>query len=74
MNNASDEKRAGYRCPPKTSQWKKGQSGNPRGIGGRKIKSMTQMVEDAWAAEIIINENAFKDARPPLRLFCFSFG
>ena len=39
------EKKIGFGSPPKTTRWKKGQSGNPN--GRPKSKSKSEMVHDA---------------------------
>ena len=39
----SDDEKAGYGCPPKSTRWKKGQSGNPKG----RPKSRSELLTDA---------------------------
>jgi len=39
----SDAEKVGFGCPPKTTRWKKGQSGNPKG----RPKSKSEMMMDA---------------------------
>jgi len=39
----SDAEKVGFGCPPKTSRWRKGQSGNPKG----RPKSKSEMIMDA---------------------------
>ncbi len=39
----SDAEKVGFGCPPKTTRWRKGQSGNPKG----RPKSKSEMVTDA---------------------------
>lgn len=39
----TDEKKVGFGAPPKTTRWKKGQSGNPKG----RPKSKSEVVQDA---------------------------
>lgn len=39
----SDTEKVGFGCPPKTTRWRKGQSGNPKG----RPKSKSEMVKDA---------------------------
>ena len=39
----SDAEKVGFGCPPKTTRWRKGQSGNPKG----RPKSKSEMMMDA---------------------------
>jgi hypothetical protein len=57
MSAREKEESVGYRRPPKSSQWKKGQSGNPRKVRGSNSKKIWQMVEDVFAMEVAISEN-----------------
>ena len=43
VNNIRTEDKVGFSSPPKTTRWKKGQSGNPKG----RPKSKSEMVQDA---------------------------
>lgn len=43
VNNSPTEDTVGFSSPPKTTRWKKGQSGNPKG----RPKSKSEMVQDA---------------------------
>lgn len=43
MNNIRTEDKVGFASPPKTTRWKKGQSGNPKG----RPKSKSETVQDA---------------------------
>jgi hypothetical protein len=45
------EYKVGYKCPPKNSQFKKGQIANPRGRP-RGAKSLSTRVDDALSAEM----------------------
>jgi hypothetical protein len=46
----------GYARPPKSGQFKKGQSGNPRGRG-KGSKLFAEMVSEALDEKVMINEN-----------------
>lgn len=45
MTAPSDEYRVGYRQPPRETQWKKGQSGNPRKTKPRPRESAVATIE-----------------------------
>jgi hypothetical protein len=60
MNADAKDPDVGYRRPPKSYQWKKGQSGNPRKIRGNTSKQIWQIVEDVLAMNIAITEGGVK--------------
>jgi len=60
MSTNAKDPDVGYRRPPKSSQWKKGQSGNPRKIRGNTSKPIWQIVEDVLAMDITITEGGEK--------------
>ncbi len=43
VNIMRAEGKVGFSCPPRTTRWQKGQSGNPKG----RPKSKSEMVQDA---------------------------
>jgi hypothetical protein len=49
--------KVGYCRPPKHTQWKNGQTGNPKRIRKRKMRSVVQVVNDCFAAEVVVVEN-----------------
>ena len=56
--SADDKEAVGYRQPPKRTQWKKGQSGNP---GGKKrAKKLSRTIKEIFAKEIDLVENENK--------------
>jgi hypothetical protein len=58
MNTSSKpEDVVGYGRPPKHSQWKKGQSGNPKQRRKRQPKSVATMVDEFFAREVDVVEN-----------------
>ena len=58
MNTSSKpEDAVGYGRPPKHSQWKKGQSGNPKQRRKRQPKSVATMVDEFFAREVDVVEN-----------------
>jgi len=58
MNTSSKlEDAVGHGRPPKHSQWKKGQSGNPNRKRKREPKRVDAMVDEFFAREIDIVEN-----------------
>jgi hypothetical protein len=58
MNTSSKpEDAVGYDRPPKHSQWKKGQSGNPKQRRKRRPKSVARMVDEFFAREVDVVEN-----------------
>jgi hypothetical protein len=46
----------GYRRPPKHSQFKKGQSGNPRNRQAKKSPSFADFIDMAFARQVTIRE------------------
>jgi hypothetical protein len=58
MNTSSKpEYVVGYGRPPKHSQWKKGQSGNPQQRRKRPPKPVATMVDEFFAREVDVVEN-----------------
>jgi hypothetical protein len=58
MNTSSKpEDAVGYGRPPKHSQWKKGQSGNPKQRRKRKPKSIATMVDEFFARKVDVTDN-----------------
>lgn len=53
---ASDDYTVGYKKPPKSSQYKKGQSGNPKGRP-KKSKNANKMMHDILNEEMQFTEN-----------------
>ena len=47
----------GYRQPPKRTQWRKGQCGNPKRIRKQNPKPVVDMIDEFFAGEIDIVEN-----------------
>jgi hypothetical protein len=50
-----DDGPVGYRRPPKRTQFRKGQSGNPRGRPPRRV--LHQVIEDALNEEVTVNKD-----------------
>ena len=64
MNTSSKREDAvGYGRPPKHSQWKKGQSGNPKQRRKRQPKSIATMVDEFFAREVDVVENGVSQRR-----------
>jgi hypothetical protein len=64
MNTSSKrEYVGGYGRPPKHSQWKKGQSGNPKQRRKRQPKSVATMVDEFFAREVDVVENGVSQRR-----------
>ena len=64
MNTSSKpEYVVGYGRPPKHSQWKKGQSGNPKQRRKRQPKSVATMVDEFFAREVDVVENGVSQRR-----------
>jgi hypothetical protein len=57
----SDDYEVGYRRPPKRTQWKKGQSGNPGRRRARRAATTAEIIEKLLLAPIDIIESG--DAR-----------
>jgi hypothetical protein len=47
----------GYCRPPKSTQWQKGQCGNPKRIRNKNPKPVVDMIDEFFAGEIDIKEN-----------------
>jgi hypothetical protein len=48
---------AGYKRPPKDTQWKKGQCGNPERRRKRAPKGALALIDEIWQEPITIVEN-----------------
>ena len=58
MTQRSQDYEVGYGRPPKHSQWKKGQSGNPKGSYNKRIRKGTaRLIEELFAKRVKIAEN-----------------
>ena len=57
MSNSDDRYTIGYGRPPKETQWKKGQCGNPKRIRKRAPKRIARIINDALEDKIEIAEN-----------------
>jgi hypothetical protein len=55
MSVPSEAEKVGYKRPPSKSQFKPGQSGNPRGRPKRKV-DMTDSLHKALDEKIVVNE------------------
>jgi Family of unknown function (DUF5681) len=63
MNAPSEKYTVGYGRPPVHTQWKKGQTGNPRRIRKRDAKSAAALVDEFFAKEIAVVENGVSQRR-----------
>ena len=57
VSNSDDGYTIGYGRPPKETQWKKGQCGNPKRIRKRAPKRIARIIHDAFEEKIDIAEN-----------------
>ena len=67
MTEHSDEQKVGYKSPPKQTQWKKGQSGNPSGKKKKEISILDQ-IEALAGEEVTVQQNGIPMAMPRRRL------
>jgi hypothetical protein len=56
MTEHSDEQKVGYKSPPKQTQWKKGQSGNPKGKKS-KAETLYHILERLVGQEVVVQKN-----------------
>lgn len=56
MSRGCKDREVGYGRPPKHSQWKKGQCGNPNRIYKRPCKGVVDIIDAQFATPIVIAE------------------
>jgi hypothetical protein len=54
-SETNPEESVGYGRPPKATQWKPGQSGNPKGKA-KGLKSLKKIVQNEAASKIVVKE------------------
>jgi hypothetical protein len=54
----------GYRKPPKSGQFRKGQSGNPRGRPQKRLESYTGIIQKVFATKIPVNKSGRTQYQP----------
>ena len=71
MNTSSKpEDAVGFGRPPKHSQWKKGQSGNPNQKRKRQPKPVATLVDEFFAREVEVVENGVSQRRTAFEIIC----
>ena len=53
----NDDEKVGYKQPPKRTQWKPGQSGNPRGPAKPKTQSFAALIDSALERRIWVTDS-----------------
>lgn len=56
MSDREDDDYVGYRRPPRHGQFRKGQSGNPRGRPRKKTGPLAVEVEEEWESDAVLRE------------------
>ena len=60
----------GYGRPPKKTQFKPGQSGNPRGRPKKSSRSFLQIFDDALSSQLTISQDGIKQNLPASEIIC----
>jgi hypothetical protein len=60
VGDSRDDEAIGYKRPPKASQWKKGQSGNPKGGRKHTMLNAVETIDRLFAKQIDIVEHGMK--------------
>jgi hypothetical protein len=71
MTDTSDGDAVGYGRPPEKTRWKKGQSGNPRNIGPKRVESVVALIDRQLVSSVKIVKNSVPTKMPALNAIMY---